>query len=264
MRRLVGEVVLEPDPVGDVTGVDHHPVDLGVADPVAQRGFEVSPAAIGMADADLEQHVGVRGGEQFAEASSQLELIVGMHLVGEHELGHVSGMVAEDAMQRRGGVAHPCAGGEDGDDIGGVLDHRPQPGVGPASRLNVAQPAIGVPQPVERHRQHDHSADGDDPDRQQRQPIVMGGPRTRLARRLDQVAGDRLADPIELGMLGRRQRRQRRRPCHRPPNGSDVVGQLIVDPDRELGIDGDERTFGTLDRVDRSVDLRDQLRRLHR
>jgi hypothetical protein len=133
---LVGELVLELLAFGDVPGVEHQAVDVGVLQQVPRDRLAVQPGAVAVEDppGGRRRHPWPPG--RLADEAGDALLVVGVDQHQQVGGGQLGRLVAEHARDRLALVADEPFGVEDGDDVGGVLHQRPEPLLaGPQGRL---------------------------------------------------------------------------------------------------------------------------------
>jgi len=150
--RLVAERRLELLSLGDVAGVEHHGSDVGVRELVAQDRLHVAVGAVGVAPARAQQLLPVIGSQQLLEDPVGLREVVGVEHPPEGRVEQDPGAVAEELFDRRGYVGDPSVGVEQGDDVGGVLDQRPEAGLAGFQVVGRLAQVLGKVDPLERER----------------------------------------------------------------------------------------------------------------
>ncbi len=111
--------------IGEVAHADDDALDRGVVEEVGGHGFHDPPAAVGVAQAQLDP-VDLPAGASEVEALHRDPAVVGMDEVEDVGTDEGLDVDPEDPLGHRAGVDQSAPGIDDGHDVVGVADHRPE------------------------------------------------------------------------------------------------------------------------------------------
>src|ERR1700724_1088302 len=125
MKRLMLQLGLERLTLGDVSDVEHYPVDSDISEKVRDESLHIAPAPLGVTHAKLNL-LGVADGlcRSCLDAREHALLLVRVHYVDQSTVCEVGLGVSEHPLDRWAHVVDRAILSNDANHVGGVLHER--------------------------------------------------------------------------------------------------------------------------------------------
>ena len=117
VERLVAELLLERDALGDVTEVEQDPVDQRIADVVVRDHLDGAIVAVGGAQPNAQRAGPPAPHRDLLQEARCGDRVVGVDVLHQAGADDDRGVVAQRAAHRLRDPLHPPAAVDDGDDI---------------------------------------------------------------------------------------------------------------------------------------------------
>ena len=133
VEGLMRELLLELASLRHVMARDDEPAHAGIGEEVADNGLEPAPRTVSPARAELERAVAGRA-RRSVERGLDRRTLLGVEKLGELGADQLLRLEPEHGLHRRGQVGELTLVVEDGDQVGRVLDERPEARLTPPRR----------------------------------------------------------------------------------------------------------------------------------